>query len=157
MLPAGLQGTDLVNALNDRLRRISVGTSTAATAATATNGTPASPVAVSERFWGYYKHGERVMLPVSPADGYRYARAELSYAWSLYSSAPPPAGGLNGTHAAPVPGANTGSGTLLGIQEDVNQTTGLVACISSYYSGVQTNTNDGVLMVSTYAQRAASS
>jgi len=38
----------------------------------------------TEEFWGYYKNGETVALPVSPADGYAYAREELRYVWSIF-------------------------------------------------------------------------
>jgi hypothetical protein len=107
----------------------------------------------NEQFWGYYRNGETVALPTSPADGYNYSQAELVYSWSLYSSAPSLVA-LNGTHSAPVPAANSGPGTLLGVQYNVNQATGLVGCIASYFNGTQTNTTDGIIMVIVHAQRS---
>ncbi len=107
----------------------------------------------NEQFWGYYRSGETVVLPTSPADGYEYSQAELVYSWSLYSSAPP-MGALAGTQSAPTPAANSGPGTLLGVSQNVNQATGLVTCSAVYFNGTQTNTTDGILMVITHAQRS---
>src|SRR5258708_4541263 len=66
----------------------------------------------NEQFWGFYKNGETVALPTSPADGYNYVRAELTYDWSLYSTAGPGAGALNGTQTEPTPAATGGGGTV---------------------------------------------
>lgn len=107
----------------------------------------------NEQFWGYYRNGETVELPTSPSDGYNYSRDELVYSWSIYwtGSAPNP---LNGTQSPPVGGATSGQGTLLQMQYNVNQSTGLVACTTSYYKTSEQDTNDGILMVITHAQRS---
>jgi hypothetical protein len=109
----------------------------------------------TEEFWGFYKHGETVALPVSPADGYEYERAELLYSWGIYSSAAPPGTALNGTQTAPTRGVNSGAGQVLGFGFYVDQETGAVACDVAYYvyNGAQTNTNDGILLVITHAKR----
>lgn len=107
----------------------------------------------NEQFWGYYRNGETVALPTSPADGYNYSQAELVYSWSMYASGPA-AGPLNGTQAAPTPAANGGPGTMLSCQQQVNQATGLVTCVTSYFNGTTANTTDGIVMVVVHAQRA---
>lgn len=108
----------------------------------------------NEQFWGYYRHGEVVNLPVSPADGYAYSREELVYSWSWYwtGSAPGP---LQGTQAAPTRGATSGAGLMLQAYAQIDQATGLVATEVGYYKegGAQTNTNDGILLVIVHAQR----
>ncbi len=109
----------------------------------------------TEEFYGYYKHGETVQLPVSPADGYAYAREELRYTWSIYHSAGAPGGALNGTPTPPSRGAPGGPGHLLVIAFDVNQLTGAVVCDVSYHKdgAAQTDTHDGILMIVTHAKR----
>jgi len=107
----------------------------------------------NEQFWGFYKHGETVALPVSPADGYEYARNELLYSWSFYWSGSAP-GALNGTHGTPARGATSGGGTLLEFGALVDPATGAVTCNVDYFSGTQHNSNDGILLVITHAQRA---
>lgn len=109
-----------------------------------------------EQFWGYYKHGETVQLPVSPADGYAYERSELRYSWSFYWTGAPPSSALNGTQTPPSRGATGGAGMLLQMGANVNQSTGAVECSVSYYvhNGSQTDTNDGILMVLVHALRS---
>jgi hypothetical protein len=107
----------------------------------------------NEQFWGYYKDGETVVLPVSPADGYIYSNAELVFTWSVYWSGSA-TGALNGTQTTPSRGATGGGGTLLQSGYLVDQTTGVVACNASYFSGAQHDTNDGILLVMTHAQRS---
>jgi hypothetical protein len=109
----------------------------------------------SEEFWGYYQHGETVALPVSLADGYQYAREELLYAWAVVWTGAGP-GNLNGTQEAPTPGATSGAGVVLQMGFSVNQGTGEVSCVVSYWkdSVGQSNTNDGILLVHTFAKRA---
>jgi hypothetical protein len=108
-----------------------------------------------EEFWGYYQDGEVVVLPVSLADGYAYAREELLYTFSIYHTGSGP-GSLNGVQTPPSRGAGTGAGNLLGFGFDVDQATGLVSCNVSYYvqNGAQTYTKDGILLVHTLAKRA---
>ena len=106
----------------------------------------------NEQFWGFYRNGETVALPVSPADGYEYSQSELVYSWSWYWTGSAPTA-LNGTQSPPTGGATSGSGTLLQMQSQVNQSTGLVSTVVSYYKTAQQDTNDGILMVITHAQR----
>lgn len=108
----------------------------------------------NEQFWGFYEHGDTVLLPVSPADGYEYSREELVYSWSIYSSAPPTGAFTAGQQATPTAGANSGAGTLLGVNANVDQTTGVVSLTVAYWNGSQTNTTDGILMVIAHAQRS---
>ncbi|KKK48884.1 hypothetical protein LCGC14_3140660, partial [marine sediment metagenome] len=95
-----------------------------------------------EEFWGYYKHGETVQAPLSPADGYAYALEELRYTWSVYWTGTPPGTALEGTQTPPSRGATGGSGQLLQMGFNVDQETGVVACDVSYYrdGGSQTDT-----------------
>jgi hypothetical protein len=106
----------------------------------------------NEQFWGFYKHGETVNLPVSPADGYAYARNELLYSWSVFWTGSA-AASLNGTQSTPTRGATSGSGELLQAGYIVDQATGLVTCDASYFKTSQMNTNDGILLVIVHAQR----
>ena len=106
----------------------------------------------NEQFYGYYSSGQTVVLPVSPADGYAYSREELLYSWSIYSVSSP-TGFPAGTETPPTTGSPSGQGTLLGLGAWVDQTTGLVTCITSYYKTSQAVTSDGVLCVITHAQR----
>jgi len=107
-----------------------------------------------EQFWGYYRNGDTVQLPVSPADGYAYSRAELIYVFSWYAT-----GGAgmacNGTQTPPTAGPNSGGGQVLSLNADVSNSTGLVSTLVAYYvtGGKQTNTNDGILKVTTIALR----
>ncbi|HWE50460.1 MAG TPA: hypothetical protein VG273_11745 [Bryobacteraceae bacterium] len=108
----------------------------------------------NEQFWGYYRNGETVLLPISAADAYQYSRAELVYTWSIYSTAPPTTA-LLGTQSTPTPGSRTGGGQLLEITANVNQTTGAVAINTAYFvtGGAESDTNDGILFVTVHAQR----
>ncbi len=107
----------------------------------------------NEEFWGYYKHGETVQLPVSPADWYAYAVEELLFIWAIFWTGAPPGSALNGTQTPPSRGATGGSGNLLQMGFSVDQATGLVTCDISYYvqGGAQADTNDGILLVMTHA------
>ena len=106
----------------------------------------------NEQFWGYYRNGETVGLPTSPADGYVYARNELVYTWSIYWTGAA-TGACNGTQVAPARGATSGSGTMLQVGALVDQATGVVTTNVSYYKTAQTDTNDGILLVTVHAQR----
>lgn len=107
----------------------------------------------NEQFWGYYKHGETVALPTSPADGYVYSRAELFYTFTLFWTGAPPGTALNGTQTTPTRGSTSGGGTLLQMGFDVDNATGVVSCEVDYFSGTQHNTSDGILKVTVHAQR----
>ncbi len=110
----------------------------------------------NEQFWGYYKNGETVILPVSPADGYQYSRSELIYSLQVYWTGAPPSSALAGTQVTPSRGATSGGGQLLQMGFDVDNGTGAVTCSVSYYAtgGAQTDTTDGILKVTTIAQRS---
>jgi len=106
----------------------------------------------NEQFWGFYRNGETVVLPVSPADGYAYARNELLYSWSWWWTGSAKAS-LNGTQDAPEKGATTGQGTLLQLWAEVSQESGLVSTAVSYYKNQQMDVSDGILQVLVHAQR----
>lgn len=107
----------------------------------------------NEQFWGFYRSGEQVVLPVSPADGYQYSRSELVYTWSVFATQPATAA-LDGTQSTPTAGANSGAGTILLAQYQVNQSSGDVTCVTWYFNGSTTATTaDGILMVMCHAQR----
>lgn len=107
----------------------------------------------NEQFYGFYKNGETVALPVSPADGYEYQRSELLYtfAWYWTGSA---TGACNGTQTPPPRGATSGSGYPLQQGANVDQASGLVSTQVSYYKDSEQDTNDGILLVVTHAQRS---
>jgi len=107
----------------------------------------------TEQYWGYYKHGETVVLPISPADGYAYAREELRYTWSVFWTGSPPGSALVGTQVAPSRGATSGEGTVLSMGFNVDQGTGMVECLVSYFKTAQQDEQDGILMVMTHATR----
>jgi hypothetical protein len=100
-----------------------------------------------EFFYGRYKNGDTVNLPVSDVDGYRYSREELTYQWGIYSTVNPETGWIAG------PGALWFAGWK------VDQETGEVSTIEWYRKSegnVLENSgtsNDGVLSVVTIAQR----
>ncbi len=106
----------------------------------------------NEQFWGFYKNGDNVALPTSPADGYVYARSELLYIVHVYNTGAY-AGTLNGTQTPPTSIASTGAGELIQFGCDVDNSTGNVSCFAAYYKTSQTNTNDGVVKVTVLAQR----
>jgi hypothetical protein len=107
----------------------------------------------NEQFYGYYANGETVNLPVSPADGYSYSRPELFYAWSVYWTGSA-TGPCQGTETPPPRGATSGQGQLLQMGFNVDQATGLVSCNVSYFKTSEQDTNDGILLVMTHAQRS---
>lgn len=110
----------------------------------------------TEEFYGYYKNGETVALPVSPADGYQYSRTELAYEASLYWTGSSPYG-LNGLIIAPYRGPTSAGGQAIKIGYGVDQATGAVSCAASYAKDglltVETDTTDGIVMVTTIARR----
>lgn len=138
--------TDIADATYD------AGSALSAAASKALNADAKFAAVRNEQFWGYYCHGETVGLPVSPADGYAYSRADLVYTWSIYWTGSA-GGACNGTQTAPSRGATGGGGTLLQMGFDIDQATGAVACNVSYFSGRQNDTNDGILLVMVHAQR----
>ena len=119
----------------------------------ALNGAAKFGVVRNEQFFGYYKDGETVVLPVSPADAYAYSRSELVYDAIVYWSGSA-GSACAGTQTAPTKGATTGQGQLLQFGYNVDQATGLVSCQASYFKTAQMDVNDGVLCVVTHAQRS---
>ena len=69
----------------------------------------------TEYFYAYYSDGMTVGLPVSPIDGYPYAREELRYIWSICwtASANWSGAGSNNLLVGPATGPTTGTGQLL--------------------------------------------
>jgi hypothetical protein len=106
----------------------------------------------NEQFYGYYRVGETVQLPVSPADGYAYARSECLYSWSVYWTGSATTT-LNGTQVNPAKGATSGGGTMLQCGWTVDPNTGAITGGTSYFNGTQNDTQDGILFVITHAQR----
>jgi hypothetical protein len=128
------------------------GNAASSSAMTALNDDAKFAAVRNEQFFGYYRNGETVVLPVSPADGYEYSMSELrfSHSWYWTGSATGPCAG---TQTPPPRGATSGSGLLLQLGADVNQATGLVSTMVSYYKTGEQDTNDGILLVITHAQR----
>ena len=114
-----------------------------------------------ETFYGWYKNGELVALPTSPADGYHYTRSELEYEVAAFCSRAPASGAAtSGAAAKPaMSSANSGGGNLywmdLWVAEKNEANPGLVHCNVSYYvqGGAETITNDGFVKVRTIATR----
>ncbi|MDE2097876.1 MAG: hypothetical protein KGL39_11555 [Patescibacteria group bacterium] len=115
----------------------------------------------TEEFYGYYINGQTVVLPVSPIDGYSYARSELSYLCSAYwtgAMLPDTFGSLLGDAGIDADGGlwptargyATGPGQLVRVSMTVNQSTGAVTT-SMTYGG--SSTSDGVVLVTTIARR----
>ena len=138
--------TDLAASLFD------AGNTVSDTTAKALNDAARFAAVRNEQFWGFYRNGETVGLPTSPADGYTYARNELLYSWSFYWTGSAVAA-LLGTHSTPTRGATTGGGTLLQAGAFVDPATGAVSTNVSYFKTAQVDTNDGILVVVTHAQR----
>ena len=113
-----------------------------------------------ETFYGWYKNGETVLLPLSPVDGYHYSRAELEYEVAAWCSRSP-AGGAATSGATTKPAranSNDASGTLFLMDfwvEEKNQANpGLVHCEVHYWTdGTENATNGGFVKVRTIATR----
>jgi hypothetical protein len=110
-------------------------------------------------YMGFYGHGDTIPAPVSPVDGYQYARAECSFIWSIYSNRsraepytpgqqlpPPQANGQPQNGLYNFPGG-----------WDINDLTGVVNLRTSYYSagGAEVVTTDGIIKVFCFAQRSS--
>ena len=101
-----------------------------------------------ECFVGLYHDGDTVALPTSAMDGYTYAREELTYIWTVQSSA-----NFNTNWI-------TGPDSLWFCAWKVDQVTGAVSSLEAYrrsgsnYQGAQSA--DGTLCVFTIAQRQKS-
>jgi len=111
-----------------------------------------------ETFYGWYRHGETVLLPTSPVDGYVYARQELEYEIAAWCSRSP-AGVTNGTIIKPpMASSNDAAGTLYWMEfwvEEKNEANpGLVQCKVSYWdNGTEHPTTGGFVKVRTIATR----
>jgi hypothetical protein len=111
-----------------------------------------------ETFYGWYRNGETVQLPVSPVDGYHYTRAELEYEIAAWCSRSP-SGATNGALAKPARGdVNDAPGVLylmdFWVEEKNEANPGLVHCEVHYWnSGTEVTTNGGCVKVRTIATR----
>lgn len=99
-----------------------------------------------EFFQDKYHDGDTVILPTSPIDGYNYTRDELLYFWNLKSTQNAGTGWL------------TGPDCLWYLNHNVDQVTGDVSSEewyrkSSVHNPDGAKSNDGVLLVTTVAQR----
>lgn len=102
---------------------------------------------VPEFFYGEYKNGETVSLPISTVDGYQYQQSELIYMWEVRNT-------VSNTNGEP-----SAQGGLLYGEWYVEQNTGKVHVAESYQVGGGqgqggTLTNDGILAVWTVGVRA---
>ena len=111
-----------------------------------------------ETFYGWYKNGETVVLPVSPVDGYHYSRAELEYEVAAWCSRAP-SGNTNGATTKPArQNSNGGNGSLFmtdfWVEEKNEANPGFVHCEVHYWNGsTEDATNDGFVKVRTIATR----
>ncbi len=113
-----------------------------------------------ETFYGWYRHGEVVKLPVSSVDGYVYSRAELEYEVAAWCSRSPTGDAVtNGaTSKPPRANSNDGPGTLFlmdfWVEEKNEPSPGLVHCAVHYWdSGSEIVTTGGFIKVRTIAAR----
>jgi hypothetical protein len=106
------------------------------------NGNAALGMCRLEFFQGVYANGDTVDLPISPVDGYEYARDELLYIWAIYNTADPQTGWI------------TGPMSLWFCGWEVDQETGDVFSEEWYRNAADSaRSNDGSLQVFTIAQR----
>jgi len=113
-----------------------------------------------ETFYGWYRDGETVQIPVSPVDGYAYARSELEYEIAAQCSRSPAGdAATNGAAAKPArANVNDGSGTLylmdFWVEEKNEANPGFVHCEVHYWNnGSEIVTNGGFVKVRTIATR----
>jgi hypothetical protein len=111
-----------------------------------------------ETFYGWYRHGETVQLPVSPVDGYAYSRAEIEYEVAGFCSRSP-SGATGGALTHPTrQNVNDGPGSLFMLDywvEEKNEANPGLVHLSTYYwnNGAETDTNGGFVKVRTIATR----
>jgi hypothetical protein len=113
-----------------------------------------------ETFYGWYRDGEMVQIPVSRVDGYVYSRSELEYEVAAWCSRSP-AGDATTNGAATKPARaniNDGPGSLFLMDfwvEEVNEPNpGRVRCEVHYWNnGNEVVTNGGFVKVRTIATR----
>lgn len=111
----------------------------------------------SEEFdMGFYGHGDTVPTPVSPVDGYAYAREECIFKLEFRSSRQPAGGYTPGQASFPVmANSDNGSGNLLCVpyQLYINPSTGLLT-VQVYFSSSGA-ANQGTVKVTCSAQRSS--
>jgi hypothetical protein len=109
-------------------------------------------------FMGFYANGNTVPPPVSAVDGYAYSITECTFI-PVFAASRPPAGGFTpGQSSFPVlSSTNSGGGEIYRWQVDVNDATGVVSILVSYYvpGGTETPTTDGTVKVYCIATRAS--
>jgi hypothetical protein len=113
-----------------------------------------------ETFYGWYRDGEIVQLPLSRVDGYAYSRSELEYEVAAWCSRSP-AGDAATNGAATKPAranSNDAAGTLFlmdfWVEEKNEANPGLVHCEVHYWdNGTEAITNGGFVKVRTIATR----
>ena len=111
-----------------------------------------------ETFYGWYRNGETVLLPTSPADGYQYSRGELEYEVAAWCSRSP-SGATNGAPTKPArANLNDGPGVLFlmdfWVEEKNEANSGLVHCEVNYWNnGNEVQTYGGFVKVRTIATR----
>lgn len=104
---------------------------------------------------GFYKHGDTVGIPVSPVDNYPYAREEIQYLFTWYSTRAPAAGFVSGQGIRPVIAAGQPA-NFYWKTVDINDATGEVSLQVSYFSGTnETIGHDGIIKVLAVCQRAS--
>lgn len=113
-----------------------------------------------ETFFGWYKNGETIRLPLSPVDGYQYARSELEYEVAAWDSRAPASGqSANGTLVKPLRASVNGAAGVLfdaffNVEEKNDANPGLVHCFVSFWdNGIERQTNSGMIKVRTIATR----
>ncbi len=111
-----------------------------------------------ETFYGWYRNGETVLLPVSSVDGYAYSQQELEYSIAAFCTRSP-SGAANGALIKPSrQNANDGPGSLFlldyWVEEKNEANPGLVHLETHYWTGsTETVTNGGFVKVRTIATR----
>ena len=113
-----------------------------------------------ETFYGWYRDGEVVQIPVSRVDGYVYSRSELEYEVAAWCSRSPDGGAAtNGAPTKPArASANDGPGSLFlmdfWVEEENEPNPGRVHCEVHYWNnGTEVVTNGGFVKVRTIATR----
>jgi hypothetical protein len=110
-------------------------------------------------FMGYYTNGNVVGTPVSPVDGYAYARQECLMVPVHVSTVSPSAGFVPGQAAFPSLAANGGAGTILStpfqmlVQPSTGTSPGAVT-VTNYYSTTG-QVSEGTVAVYCLAMRSS--
>lgn len=107
-------------------------------------------------FMGFFANGNTVGTPLSPVDDYAYSQAEVMYLFNIYSTrAPLPGSGFAPGQSQPPVLNPSQPANLYYFAFDIDDSTGLVSCLVSYYQqgGSETVTTDGVLKVYAVGQR----